>query len=130
MKEYEFNLDEIALRNFFIAIRSKVHVIEILMEALKYMIINPAIKRDEIKGKMILKIDKMSRIFFFRQDKYFSLAFPFFVILEDKKYTFSSNLVNKIDNKLISQIIEIIKCDEFKTNCTQLSHIDSSKNTN
>lgn len=118
MKEYEFNLDEIALTNFFIAIRSKVHVIEILMEALKYMIINPSINGDEIKGKMILKIDKMSRIFFFTQDKYFSLVFPFFVTFESNEYTFYSNLVNRIDNKLISQIIEIIKCDEFKTNCS------------
>lgn len=120
MKQYEFKLNQATLDKFFIAIRSKVNTIEVLMEALKYMLINPTISEERAKGTLLLKIDKMSRLFFFTEEKYFSLVFPFIVNYDedDKEYSFSSSIVNNIDNRLISQVIEIISCDEFKTNCS------------
>ncbi|MCH9740954.1 MAG: hypothetical protein K0U38_08970, partial [Epsilonproteobacteria bacterium] len=70
-------------------------------------------------GKIILKIDKMNRLFFFTNKKYFSIVFPFFVIKEEEDYLFSfkKNKI-EIDSRLISQVISIIKCDEFKANCS------------
>lgn len=120
MKQYTFKLNQATLDKFFIVIRSKVSTIEVLMEALKYMIINPVVNEDNIKGTLVLKIDKMSRLFFFTEEKYFSLVFPFFINYDEdeNEYSFSSSLVNTIDNRLISQVIEIINCDEFKTNCS------------
>ena len=118
MKEYSFNLSETILDRFFVAIRSKVHTIEILMEAIKYMIINPTIKEELIRGKMVLKIDDMSRLFFFKEGKYFSFVFPFFIKENEGEYKFYSNLIDDIDSMLISQVLQIITCDEFKTNCS------------
>jgi len=119
MKSYDFDLDKYALDKFFRPIRDKVGVIEILMESIKYMILNPNIASEDINGKMILKIDKMSRLFFFKEDKYFSITFPFFIKKdEDGKYIIYSKDVESIDNKLTSEILEIINCDKFKADCS------------
>lgn len=120
MKEYIFNLNEIYLNKFFPEerIKSKVQIIEILMEALKYMLLNPSVSEEKAKGKIILRIDKMSRLFFFMNEKYFSIVFPFFVNKKNNTYNFTFKNIIEIDSKLLSQVISIIKCDDFKANCS------------
>ncbi len=119
MKTYNFNLDKYVSDKFFRPIRNKVQIIEVLMEAIKYIILNPDILPENITGEMILKIDKMSRLFFFNKDKYFSISFPFFVRTgENNKYFFYSNNIGHIDNELISKVTELISCDEFRANCS------------
>jgi hypothetical protein len=118
MKVYEFNISQVYINKFFKPIRSKAEVIEVLMEAIRYMLLNPHIEEENKVGKIILKIDKMNRLFFFTDGKYFSIVFPFFAIKEDKNYLFSFKNKIEIDSRLISQVISIIKCDEFKAHCS------------
>jgi len=118
MKTYKFNLSEFYLDRFFRPIRSKTEVIEILMEAIRYMLLNPSVSEENIYGKIILRIDKMNRLFFFKEEKYFSIVFPFFATQEDDKYSFSFKSQIEINTPLISQVISIIKCDEFKAHCS------------
>ena len=118
MKIYEFNISQVYLDKFFKPIRNKAEVIEVLMETIRYMILNPTIKEEDRIGKIILKIDKMNRLFFFKEEKYFSIVFPFFAIKEEEGYLFSFKNKIEIDSRLISQVISIIKCDEFKANCS------------
>jgi len=118
MKVYEFNLSEIYLDKFFKPIRNKAEVIEVLMEAIGYMLLNPSVDKEDICGKIILRIDKMNRLFFFRENKYFSIVFPFFAKKENKDYLFSFKNKIEIDSRLISQVISIIKCDDFKAHCS------------
>lgn len=117
MKVYEFNISEVYINKFFKPIRSKAEVIEVLMESIRYMILNPTVNED-IRGKIILKIDKMNRLFFFTNEKYFSIVFPFFATKEDENYLFSFKNKIVIDSRLISEVISIIKCDDFKAHCS------------
>lgn len=118
MKEYKFNVKQIFLDDFFTPIRSKAHVIEVLMHAIKYMLLNPSVNEDEAQGNLILRVDKMSRLFFFTEEKYFSIVFPFFVKFDSDKYKFRFQNLLEIDSRLISQVLSIIKCDEFKATCS------------
>lgn len=67
MKLYEFNLSHNLLKPFFPKkrVKSKVEIIEILMEATRFMLVNPTISKDKTDGKILLYIGKMSRLFFF-----------------------------------------------------------------
>jgi hypothetical protein len=88
------------------------------MEAIRYMLLNPNVNTEDIAGKIILKIDKMNRLFFFSSKKYFSIVFPFFSIKEEDNYIFSFRNKIEIDSHLISQVISIIQCNEFKADCS------------
>ena len=118
MKIYEFNISQVYINKFFKPIRNKAEVIEVLMETIRYMLLNPNVEERDNVGKIILKIDKMNRLFFFTNEKYFSIVFPFFAMKEDENHLFSFKNKIEIDSRLISQVISIIKCDEFKANCS------------
>lgn len=118
MKEFKFLLNQTILRKYFIPIRDKSTVVEILMESIKYMLINPTIQPEDVKGEMILKIDKMNRLFFFTKDKYFSIVFPFYIKKNDDEFNIYSKTISNIDNKLISQVLSVIKSDEFNSQCS------------
>jgi len=118
MKIYKFNISQIYLDRFFKPIRSKAEVIEVLMETIRYMLLNPIVDEEDRAGKIILKIDKMNRLFFFTNKKYFSIVFPFFAIKKENGYLFSFKNKIEIDSRLISQVLSIIKCDEFKAHCS------------
>jgi len=122
MKKYDFDIDKAFLEKFFPKerVKNKAQIIEILMEATRYMLLNPSVSQEKIAGKIILYIDKMSRLFFITEKKYFSIVFPFFAYDkdEDGKYRFSFQNDIDVDSQLISQVINIIQCDEFKENCS------------
>lgn len=113
MKEYKFLLTQNYIDKYFSPIRERVNIIELLMESIKYMLINPKIDPKNKKGEMVLKIDKMSRLFYFSENKYFSIVFPFFVKEIDSKYTFYTNFISNIDHKLVSNVLSIIKDSKF-----------------
>ncbi|WP_419671521.1 hypothetical protein [Aliarcobacter butzleri] len=87
------------------------------MQSIKYMLVYDYTTRSEICGKIILKIDKMSRIFFFTEKKYFSISFPFNVS-ENDGIKFSSKYIPNIDNEITSEIISLLRCNEENSiNC-------------
>lgn len=120
MKEYVFNLNELYLKKFFPQerVKTKAQIIEILMEAIKYMLLNPLVSDEKVRGKIVLKIDKMSRLFFLTDKKYFSIVFPFFASKNSDDYSFRFKNIIEIDSALTSKTISIINCDEFKANCS------------
>ena len=81
MKKYEFSINKSYLEVFFPhkRVKTKVDVLIILMETIKYMKLNPVVTNEDCVGKIVLYIDKMSRLFFFTENKYYSIVFPFFV---------------------------------------------------
>lgn len=120
MKLFEFNLNEAYLKKFFpeSRVKTKAQIIEILMEAINYMTLNPTVPVNKIQGKIILIKDKMSRLFFIKDKKYFSIAFPFFVTNDENIYTFSFKNRIEIDSQLSSKVISIINCNDFKSDCS------------
>jgi len=124
MKQYSFNLSKVINKKVFphYRIKTKVHIIEILMEVTRFMLLQNdsdfIVDDDNSIGKMILYIDKMSRLFFFDEKKYYSIVFPFHFLEKENKYTIIFKSSIEVNSQLISKVISIIKCDEFKAQCS------------
>ncbi len=120
MKKLEFLINESSLNIFFpkYRIKTKAHIIEILMETIKYMLLNPKIESENSAGKILLIVDKMSRLFYFSENKYYSISFPFFVEKVENEFTFGFKNIIEVESKLVNKILQIIKCDEFKERCS------------
>jgi hypothetical protein len=129
MKKFEFKISHFAIDSFFpkARIKTKLQVLEILMEATRYILVNPEIDKNNIAGKIILLIDKMSRLFFLHEGKYYSIVFPFLTRHYDNKLLFSFQNEVEIDSQLISNILSIIKGSSFNTICS-LDFADSIYN--
>jgi len=120
MKKYEFPIYEMNLKLFFPhkRIKTKVQIIEVLMETIRYMMQKPEAVSVEPVGKIVLYVDKMSRLFFFKDKKFYSIGFPFFVSEEDGKLRFWFNDYLVIDSELVSNVMAILKCEEFDNKCS------------
>ncbi|QLJ09081.1 hypothetical protein [Pseudoalteromonas sp. JSTW] len=118
MTKYEFDIDESYMDKFFRPIKNKAQLIELLMNAIKYMLINPKINKDNAKGNIILIIDKMQRLLFVKNDKIFSIAFPFTVTFFDDAYFFNYKGTLNLDAKLTSDVISLINNKEFYSSCS------------
>ena len=77
------------------------------------MLVNPQLAQTDIKGEMHLYIDKMSRLFFFSDSKYFSFNFPFQVSYSDEKIVFYSKYLDDINSKVSSEILSLILSDKI-----------------
>lgn len=111
MKTLKFPLDKYQLQLFTPAIRSKIDIINLWMNAIKIIISYSEPKLENIAGEMYLHIDKMSRIFFDYQDKCFSVNFPFSVLpgIDTTDMIFATRECPSIDSKISSEIISLIK---------------------
>ncbi len=108
MKKDQFYLDERQVKLLFSPIRRKTDVIKLLMESIKIMLVNNEMEEDLIKGKMLLHVSKMSRLFYFSDRKYFSINFPFFINKEDNCFLFYSKTVKDIDSRITSDVLGIL----------------------
>ena len=115
MKKYEFTLNHYASSLFFPEerVKNKIQIIEILMEATRYILSASDVKTNINEGKLILIVDKMSRLFFCNKNKYYSIVFPFAINEYDDKLLFSFQNDIDVDAQLISSVISVIKSDEF-----------------
>lgn len=109
LKEYNFFLHKSYNEFFEKRIKNKIDVIEILLKALGLILLmlnDPKINvrtSDDI-WKITLIVDKMKRIFFLSDKKFFSINFPFTIWSDSKIYFWSI----WIDSKIISELMKII----------------------
>ena len=108
----DFDLYESFVDKSLSRIDSKKQIIELIMETIRYILSYQKPPDKNVAGKMVLCVDKMSRIFFFTKKKYFSIVLPFLVQEENSELTFSYNGV-KVDHDIISKIIYIVKNNGF-----------------
>jgi hypothetical protein len=109
-KSFEIQIEGFFLKKVVKAIRRKEDIIILLLETIKLFLMEDFIEVTEVKGKIILKIDKMSRLIFKIENKYFSFNFPFNVEVDEAKSdirVYDSLLGIDIDDKLISILISI-----------------------
>lgn len=120
MKQYEFDISVSIIEKLFPEerVKTKAQIIEILMEAIRYILINPSVSAEKKAGSLILNIDRMSRLFFIKKNKYVSIVFPFFAFEEDGKLRFTFQNEIDVSPQLISKVISIVKCDKFKEKCS------------
>lgn len=108
-KTYEFYLDHYQIDDFFSIIRTKKQVIALLMKTIKMISIYEMPDSKSIGGRVILTKDKMSRLFYISDEKYFSINFPFGIIEDaDSRLTFYSNHIDDIDNSITSDVLSIL----------------------
>lgn len=114
MKRYSFPIDDRQVRVLFRPIRNKLDSIRLLMESIKIMLINSPPHESQVCGELALVSSRMNRLFFFTQNKYFSVSFPLKVTIENESTIgFSSTQIPVIDSKVTSDVISIISNQYF-----------------
>jgi len=102
---------------FFSPIRDKREYVRILVHSARLLLLNYDSKERISSSTVKLIVDKMSRLFFYKREKYFSIAFPFSVVTDGKNVTDITTYSGKnLDNKSISSIISVIESPEFVLN--------------
>lgn len=119
MKQLIFKISNFSKDTFFPKerIKSKVQIINILLEASRYILANPNVEEIDSVGEIKLIIDKMSRLFFLSENKYYSIVFPFKLYEEDEKFLLSSFNNIEVNPYLISKTKSAINCDNFHDSC-------------
>ena len=117
MKIIERGLLSFQEKHFFVPIRDKIDYVRILVLGARQLLLNIEMEEEEQKSSLKLVVDKMSRLFFYKEEKFFSISFPFIVLIEDNEIKeISSYSGKKLNNKSISAILSIIESEQFKIN--------------
>ncbi|AFU67754.1 hypothetical protein P700755_000750 [Psychroflexus torquis ATCC 700755] len=119
MKNWTFQIDIISKDIFFPKerLKNKIQIINILLEASRYILSNPEVKKEDAKGEIRLVIDKMSRLFFVSDKKSYSIIFPFKIYQEEDQFSLSFHNNIEIDSYLITQTKSAINCNGFEDHC-------------
>lgn len=109
MPQYVFHLDGNQTRWAFSAVRSKYDYAEILLSATKVMLTPTLPREDQIASTLVLHIAKMSRLFFAKPKKIYSVNFPFITTChQDLSLSFSSHAHPKIDHRATSIVMGLL----------------------
>lgn len=109
MKVYDSLLDGKQVESMFKPVRDRRQVIELLLNAMRLFLLQPLPRPLKISGLLELRISKMSRLFFFSENKHFSIAFPFIAKLnDDGALAFYSDSGFEINSKTLSEIAAVI----------------------
>ena len=123
MKKFDFNLGKYIYDLIKKPFRTKIEFILLILETIK-IINNPNITSNSAMGKIILKIDKMNRLFYEVENKIFSIQFPFFIEKEKDQNNFriyDNELGKVIDNKTTSVLIGIFFGKDDKATFDKIS---------
>lgn len=113
MSIFEIKIPAYEENTIFNPIRDKIDYIKILMVVTNFLLLSKHLNPNEyIYGKII--VEKMSRIFIYQDDKYFSVSFPFVVDVDDEGNIFVKTYSGKnLNHKTISEILYILNSSEF-----------------
>ncbi|QIE58717.1 hypothetical protein G5B37_03810 [Rasiella rasia] len=116
-------------KHFFIPIRDKIDYARVIIFATRNLLLD--INNDDIEcnSKMKLLVDKMSRLFFYKEKKYFSLSFPFITLIDNNKVTKINTLTGKsITNQSLSSALLVLNDEQFKLNPSLLDYYIQANN--
>lgn len=125
MKMFTFNLDARFVEDVFKPIRSKIQAITVLMKCTKLMLIGNVVPPEIKAGELLLVVSKVSRIFLFSNNKYFSLTFPFVVKNNGDELMFSTRNIADISNKITSDVIGVVASSDKFDNLDSLDFAES-----
>ena len=101
-------------------IKTKMQLLDILLRSIRYITYYPNIQKNKVAGKIIIIVDKMSRIFFFSNNKvkYYTILLPMTIMKtnnpDSAKYEFELNGI-RLTSELISSVIQLINLGIEKT---------------
>lgn len=117
MKVVERNILPFQEDDIFSPMRDKAGYAKLLALSARALLLENNLQKD-ITSCFKLIIDKMNRLFFYTSNKYFSISFPFSVILDEDEqiisiYTYSGK---EFGFKNISAVLAILQSDQYKIN--------------
>ena len=102
-------------KDFFLPIRDKVNYAWLILHSARALILNIDTSGMTASGLLKLIVDRMSRLFLYKDGKFFSVSFPFNVITNGNEVlSITTYSGSNVDNKLISQAISVLNNDQFK----------------
>ena len=117
MKKFEFELTDLLYSKALLPIHRKDDLLKLLAHTIKFLVLHPNANTTEIAEdkKLILYIDKMSRLFFCVKDKIFSFRFPFFVGVNPENGSLSISFKDyfKFDSITSSLLLAILEQDDI-----------------
>ena len=116
MKTYNYKINATNIAIFFPRerLKTKKQILKILLETVRIMLIEPSTLRINVSDSFFkVFIDKMSRIFYFTEKKYYSIYFPFTYIVDNGKTIISYKNEVDINSQIISNILEILNDSRF-----------------
>lgn len=120
--EWCFEIGKFHINKFCKPIRSKIDLLRFLMEAVKIIISTSKCNLNISENYIVLKIDKMSRLFFVLGNKIFSISFPFALKENEDSYDIvskSSCFQHSIDNTITSNVIAFLNTiEETNISCS------------
>lgn len=104
-------------KDFFTPIRDKIEYARVVVLAARQLLLNMDDDSIETVSLLRLVVDKMSRLFFYKEKKYFSVSFPFTILLDGNNVAKLTSYTGKsLDNKSISAVISILDNEQFRLN--------------
>jgi len=99
-------------------IKDKFKILEILLEACRYILYNEKVETARSPYRMILYKEKMSRLVFVGENKIYSITFPFNITYSKSEITINYNNRLDIDSQNISTLLSILKSPTMNSaNC-------------
>jgi hypothetical protein len=102
---------------FFSPIRDKVDYVRLLAVSARQLLLNVDDPSNSSVARLKLVVDRMSRLFFYKDDKFFSVAFPLTVSGDDGDDPIALETYSgrRVDNRAISAILSVINSGAFAT---------------
>ncbi len=102
---------------FFSPIRGKIEYAKVVVLAARQLLLNIKAEEGEVTSSLRLIVDKMSRLFFYKDKKYYSISFPFISLTNGNEIVeITTYTGKKLDNKSISAVISILDNEQFRLN--------------
>ena len=99
-------------------IKDKYKILEILLEACRYILHNEKVATARSPYKIILNKEKMSRLIFVGKNKIYSITFPFNINYSNSEITINYKNRLDIDSQNISTLLSILKSSAMDSeNC-------------
>ena len=107
MKKIEVEINKYILSKIEKPIREKTDIIILLLETINLLLTVQSSQVDEDKNKIIVYIDKMSRVIYKLENKIFSINFPFTCEIKENNISIREGM-QEIDAQVVSSLMEII----------------------
>lgn len=128
MKDIRIGIPQHQRPCFFGAIRDKIDYLKVLAYSLRLLLTCHETKPCSENSWLRLIIDKMSRLFFYTENKVYSISFPFTILTNEKNEIeeIRTKSGRDIDNRAVSAILAILGSESFSKTLSLRSYdIDS-----
>lgn len=123
MKIIEKKIYPFQENDYFTPIRDKIAYAKVILKSARSLLLANDSSNMIANSKFKLKIDKVSRLFFYKDQKYFSVSFPFNVVIEKNEVKEITSYSGKlVDFQSISAVTSILENEQFKRNPTLIDY--------